>query len=88
MTQPVVVCKQVTKRYGKKIALDGLDVVIPAGRIVGVLGPYAQHNFSMDGRRKMTRRYGIIMQIRRQRSASRLRSRCNELAATSSKKRL
>ncbi|TMV44934.1 ABC transporter ATP-binding protein [Paenibacillus mesophilus] len=39
MTQPIVVCEQVTKRYGKKAALDGLDVTIPAGRIVGVLGP-------------------------------------------------
>ncbi|MEF3307116.1 ABC transporter ATP-binding protein [Paenibacillus sp. GYB003] len=39
MTQPVVVCENVTKRYGKKVALGGLDVVIPSGRIVGILGP-------------------------------------------------
>lgn len=39
MTQPVVLCERVTKRYGKKTALDELNIVIPAGRIVGILGP-------------------------------------------------
>jgi len=39
MTQPIVVCEQVTKRYGKKTALHQFDVSIPAGRIVGILGP-------------------------------------------------
>ncbi|PYI53892.1 ABC transporter ATP-binding protein [Paenibacillus flagellatus] len=39
MTQPIISCKQATKRYGRKAALDGLTVDIPAGRIVGVLGP-------------------------------------------------
>jgi ABC-2 type transport system ATP-binding protein len=28
-----------TKRYGKNIALDGIDFDIPAGRIVGLIGP-------------------------------------------------
>lgn len=39
MTEPVITFERVTKRYGKKLALDGLDVAIPAGRIVGILGP-------------------------------------------------
>lgn len=39
MAQPIVQCDQLTKRYGKKNALDHLDVAIPSGRIVGVLGP-------------------------------------------------
>lgn len=39
MTQPVVVCEQITKRYGKNPALDGLTITIPAGRIAGILGP-------------------------------------------------
>jgi len=39
MVQPIVQCDQLTKRYGKKSALDHLDLVIPAGRIVGILGP-------------------------------------------------
>jgi len=28
-----------TKRYGKRIAVDGIDFEIPAGRIVGLIGP-------------------------------------------------
>ncbi|MCD1260574.1 ABC transporter ATP-binding protein [Paenibacillus athensensis] len=39
MTTPLLSCKQVTKRYGKKSALDDFTVDIPAGRIVGILGP-------------------------------------------------
>ena len=39
MVQPIVKCNQLTKRYGKKYALDHLDLAIPTGRIVGVLGP-------------------------------------------------
>ncbi|MDB5085627.1 MAG: transporter ATP-binding protein [Bacilli bacterium] len=39
MTQPIVICQQATKRYGKKTALDKLTITIPTGRIVGVLGP-------------------------------------------------
>lgn len=39
MTESVVVANHLTKQYGSKKALDQLDVVIPAGRIVGVLGP-------------------------------------------------
>ncbi|MFC5458950.1 ABC transporter ATP-binding protein [Massilia niabensis] len=28
-----------TKRYGKRVAVDGIDFEIPAGRIVGLIGP-------------------------------------------------
>ncbi|MFJ9499675.1 ABC transporter ATP-binding protein [Brevibacillus centrosporus] len=37
--QPIVQCVQLSKRYGKKYALNHLDLSIPAGKIVGVLGP-------------------------------------------------
>ncbi|SEC40876.1 ABC transporter ATP-binding protein [Paenibacillus sp. GP183] len=39
MTSPIVVAEKVTKRYDKKTALDDLNLTIPAGRIVGILGP-------------------------------------------------
>ncbi|WDZ64155.1 ABC transporter ATP-binding protein [Paenibacillus polymyxa] len=39
MTESIVVASHLTKQYESKKALDHLDVVIPAGRIVGVLGP-------------------------------------------------
>ncbi|AET58594.1 multidrug ABC transporter ATPase component [Paenibacillus terrae HPL-003] len=39
MTESIVVASHLTKQYEGKKALDHLDVVIPAGRIVGVLGP-------------------------------------------------
>lgn len=35
----VLECRNVTKRYGKKTALDQLSLTIPTGRIVGLLGP-------------------------------------------------
>jgi len=39
MTETVVFCEQVVKRYGNKFALNGLTLSIPQGRVVGVLGP-------------------------------------------------
>ncbi|WP_067924349.1 ABC transporter ATP-binding protein [Alicyclobacillus shizuokensis] len=39
MGETAVLCEQVEKRYGANRALDGLDLTIPAGRVVGVLGP-------------------------------------------------
>ncbi|WP_136608031.1 ABC transporter ATP-binding protein [Paenibacillus dokdonensis] len=39
MTPNIVECHQVTKCYGKKKALDQLDIAIPSGRITGILGP-------------------------------------------------
>ncbi len=37
--RPVVSVTNVTHRYGKTLALDGLSLDIPAGRMVGVIGP-------------------------------------------------
>ena len=35
----VIEAKNLTKRYGKRTAVDGIDFTIPAGRIVGLIGP-------------------------------------------------
>ncbi|MBI3283923.1 MAG: ABC transporter ATP-binding protein [Burkholderiales bacterium] len=35
----VITARGLSKRYGKQLALDSLDVEIPAGRIVGLIGP-------------------------------------------------
>ncbi len=35
----VISARGLTKRYGKHIAIDGIDFDIPAGRIVGLIGP-------------------------------------------------
>jgi ribosome-dependent ATPase len=36
---PVVSVKDVTHRYGSTLAVDGLSLDVPAGRMVGVIGP-------------------------------------------------
>jgi ABC-2 type transport system ATP-binding protein len=38
-TSPVMSARGLTKHYGKQVALDGVDFDIPAGRIVGLIGP-------------------------------------------------
>jgi ABC-2 type transport system ATP-binding protein len=35
----VISARGLTKRYGKQVAVDGIDLDIPAGRIVGLIGP-------------------------------------------------
>ncbi|WP_312514146.1 ABC transporter ATP-binding protein [Massilia sp.] len=35
----VLSARGLTKRYGKQVAVDGIDFEIPAGRIVGLIGP-------------------------------------------------
>ena len=35
----VLECKNLKKQYGKKVALKNIDLEIPAGSIVGLLGP-------------------------------------------------
>jgi ABC-2 type transport system ATP-binding protein len=35
----VISARGLSKRYGKRIAVDGIDFDIPAGRIVGLIGP-------------------------------------------------
>ena len=37
--ETVLECKSLRKQYGKKIALKNIDLQIPAGSIVGLLGP-------------------------------------------------
>ncbi|MCI8468211.1 MAG: ABC transporter ATP-binding protein [Eggerthellaceae bacterium] len=39
MDAPVLVCSGLTKAYGPTVALDRLTISVPAGRIVGLLGP-------------------------------------------------
>lgn len=36
---PVVSARGLTKRYGRTLALDDIDIDIPVGRIVGLIGP-------------------------------------------------
>ena len=36
---PALVTKGLTKRYGTRLAVDGLDLQIPAGVVAGVIGP-------------------------------------------------
>lgn len=35
----IVTCRQLTKRYGKKLALDHMDLNLPNGKIIGLAGP-------------------------------------------------
>ena len=39
MAAPMIEAEGLTKRYGDHTAVDGVDLVVPAGRILGVLGP-------------------------------------------------
>lgn len=39
MSHSAISCNQVVKQYGKKRALDGINVTIPLNRVVGILGP-------------------------------------------------
>lgn len=36
---PIISASQLTKRYGKTVAVDHIDLEIPPGRIVGLIGP-------------------------------------------------
>ena len=36
---PMIEARGLTKRFGSTLALDGLDLLVPAGAILGVLGP-------------------------------------------------
>ncbi|XTZ15366.1 ATP-binding cassette domain-containing protein [Micromonospora echinospora] len=39
MAAPAVRTQHLTKRYGRMLALDGLDLTVPAGEVFGFLGP-------------------------------------------------
>jgi ABC-2 type transport system ATP-binding protein len=38
-TETAIVCRALTKRYGSVVALDALDLHVPAGSVFGFLGP-------------------------------------------------
>lgn len=38
MAQPIIQCNSLVKRYGSRIALNGMTLSIPRGKIVGLLG--------------------------------------------------
>lgn len=35
----ILECKDLTKRYGKKTALNHINLTLKSGRIIGLLGP-------------------------------------------------
>ena len=35
----ILECRDLTKRYGKKAALEGVNLTVEPGRVVGLLGP-------------------------------------------------
>lgn len=39
MTTPRIIARQLTKRYGERPAVDGLDLEVGAGEVFGLLGP-------------------------------------------------
>ena len=38
---PIISARGLTKRYGRTVAVDHIDLEIPPGRIVGLIGPTA-----------------------------------------------
>lgn len=39
MTNNLITCRDLTKQYGKKIALDSINLEVGRGKIIGLLGP-------------------------------------------------
>lgn len=39
MSEIIIQCKGISKRFGEKVALDGVSIDIPKGKIFGLLGP-------------------------------------------------
>ncbi len=39
MTNNLIICRELTKKYGKKIALDSVNLTVNRGKIIGLLGP-------------------------------------------------
>ena len=39
MTEPAIVTRDLTKRFGNQVAVNNLNVEIPKGKIFGILGP-------------------------------------------------
>lgn len=44
----MITAKEVTKHYGEKIALGGVNLNIPKGSIYGLLGPNGASNIGSD----------------------------------------
>ena len=52
---PLLTCQNLTKIYGATVALDNFNITVPAGRIVGLLGPNGSGKTTLlkiDRRRK------------------------------------
>ena len=39
MTAPLLTCTRLTRRFGGVLALDGLDLQLDEGRVLGLIGP-------------------------------------------------
>ncbi|HKB76515.1 MAG TPA: ATP-binding cassette domain-containing protein, partial [Myxococcales bacterium] len=39
MTAPLLQCEKLTRRFGGVVALDGLDLRLEEGRVLGLIGP-------------------------------------------------
>ena len=39
MSQPALACRNLTKRFGSRVAVEGLSLEIAAGESYGLLGP-------------------------------------------------
>ena len=39
MTAPLLSCRTLTRRFGGVVALDGLDLQLEEGRVLGLIGP-------------------------------------------------
>src|SRR5690606_14600110 len=37
--QAAVVCERLSKQYGAKVAVDGIDWIVPKGSVTGLVGP-------------------------------------------------
>ena len=44
----VIEARGLTKRYKRTVAVDNIDLEIPSGRIVGLIGPNGAGNFQVN----------------------------------------
>ena len=55
MEDNLIVCRELSKRFGMKYALDHVDLSIGRGRIVGLLGPNESGQLVHKKRREKSR---------------------------------